>query len=181
MKNLKLTIDLVPETAWGENLRKLLRASDWDILRHTAYEKTNHKCSICETPSDNLEAHEVWNYDISFKTQTLTDIIALCKSCHFVKHIRQAKRIGAEKHAQSHFLKINNCGFDTFASHFLEAEQLLKDSSKVEEWTLVLPPEIEELSKLKIIRKTETKEKGYVQNAEKRMRLLTKFIQKEVS
>ena len=29
MKNLRLTLDLVPKSAWGSNLRKALPKKDW--------------------------------------------------------------------------------------------------------------------------------------------------------
>ena len=146
MRNLRLTIDLVPQSAWGSNLRTMLGKTKWDALRNQAYERANHQCTICERKTDKLDAHEVWDYDIPSKTQTLTDIIALCKSCHFVKHIRQAKRIGVDKHAREHFMRVNNCGLDVFVQHFMEAETLFNERGKVDKWELKLMTNTEEVA-----------------------------------
>ncbi|MCL2860812.1 MAG: hypothetical protein FWE22_00150 [Firmicutes bacterium] len=47
MKNLILTIDLLPKGAWGNNLSKILPKKDWDILRQKCYEKAINRCVIC--------------------------------------------------------------------------------------------------------------------------------------
>lgn len=136
MKNLKLTIELIPKGAWGNNLRQCLSKKDWDILRNFAYKRAGYKCSICGKEDSQLDAHEVWVFDISSKTQTLEDIIALCSSCHGVKHIRNSQRIGYGKNSKSHFLKINECNEMTFANHLFEAETLFNQRNKIYRWKL---------------------------------------------
>ena len=136
MRNLKLTIDLLPKGAWDTNLSKTLPQKEWDTLRHAAYERANNKCSCCKKAGEQLEAHEVWNFDIPSKTQTLTDISALCKNCHLVKHMRHTTMIGLDKAAKEHFLKVNNCSPNEFASHFLEAEILFNERSEIDKWNM---------------------------------------------
>jgi hypothetical protein len=44
-KDLKLTIELIPESAWGENLRKYLPKEIWEKIRKEVFRKANYKCS----------------------------------------------------------------------------------------------------------------------------------------
>lgn len=135
-QNLKLTIDLLPRGAWDKNLSITLPQKDWDSLRQAAYERAEYKCVICGAKNEQLEAHEVWEFDTDGKTQKLTDIIALCKSCHMVKHFRHTKMIGGEEYAKKHFLKVNQCDEKVFIDNYREAESRFDELSKIESWTL---------------------------------------------
>jgi 5-methylcytosine-specific restriction endonuclease McrA len=90
---MKLTIELVPKTAWYSNVRALMSSDEWDVIRKDSYAKANGKCEICgETGrsqgfSHDLECHEIWKYDMSSHIQTLTGFISLCPLCHKAKHI----------------------------------------------------------------------------------------------
>ena len=44
---MKLSIELVPQTAWYANLRQFLRPKDWDFLRKRQYKLANGVCEIC--------------------------------------------------------------------------------------------------------------------------------------
>ena len=138
MKNLKLTIDMLPKGAWGKNLSKTIPQKDWDVIRKAVYEKADNKCSCCGKSGD-LEAHEVWDFDISTGTQTLTDIVALCTACHGVKHIRHSQMIGYGEHAKVHFLKVNNCSLNDFAEHFFDAQNLFDERNKIDKWVVEVP------------------------------------------
>ncbi|MFA5449112.1 MAG: hypothetical protein WC292_01555 [Clostridia bacterium] len=133
MGSLSLTIDLLPKGAWGNNLSKVLSKKDWDILRKACYERAQYRCIICGKEGD-LDAHEVWNFDIKTKTQTLKDIIALCSACHGVKHVRNSERIGYGESAKRHFLKINKCSPIVFAGHYAEAQILFDERNEVKRW-----------------------------------------------
>ena len=139
MREYKLSIELIPESAWGNNLRETLPKKDWDTLREFCYTRFDNHCAVCGKYDESLDAHEVWDFKEHTKEQVLIDIIALCKSCHFVKHIRQAKRIGAEKHAREHFKRINKCNDYEFASAMIEAEFKFNELSKMDTWTLTAP------------------------------------------
>ena len=52
MKAPKLTIELVPSTAWGENLRKILKKEHWDILRKASYKRARYRCECCGGKGD---------------------------------------------------------------------------------------------------------------------------------
>ena len=137
MKNYKLTIDLLPKGAWGNDFSKTLSKKDWDILRNKCYERANHKCAICGYVTDELDAHEVWNFNIENKTQTLLDIIALCSRCHGVKHIRNSYRLGYGEDAKTHFIKVNNASELGFIAHLTEAEMKFEEQNKVYRWKIV--------------------------------------------
>src|SRR3972149_3120297 len=86
MKNLKLTIELVPASSWNQNLRNLLKPKTWENLRKSVYKKYNYKCAICNS-GGILHCHEIWNYDDKSHIQKLKGFVALCELCHWVKHI----------------------------------------------------------------------------------------------
>ena len=64
---MKLTIELVPQSSWGNNLRSEANLSkgQWDKLRKESYRKANYKCEICgeKGPKWPVECHEIWHYD----------------------------------------------------------------------------------------------------------------------
>lgn len=105
----KLTIELVPSTAWFYNLRSILSVSDWDALRHKCYAQASSVCQICGGKGDRwpVECHEIWMYDDTRQLQTLTGLIALCPKCHQVKHIGLAMVRGKTKEVMNHLQKVN--------------------------------------------------------------------------
>ncbi len=105
----KLTIELVPQTAWFSNVRSMVSKEDWDILRRETYKKAHYKCEICGGVGDRhpVECHEIWQYDDSNHIQKLAGLIALCPSCHEVKHIGLASVHGRQYIAKEHLAKVN--------------------------------------------------------------------------
>ena len=87
-EKIKLTIELVPKTAWYKNVRSEVSKDRWDELRKECYRNANYKCEVCggTGPKWPVECHEIWHYDDINKKQTLTGLIALCPDCHTVKH-----------------------------------------------------------------------------------------------
>lgn len=108
MKQLKLTINLLPRGAWGNGLSSTLPKNDWNRLRDFCFKRFENKCAICGAENVELDAHEVWIFDKQTKTQTLQDIIALCPKCHGVKHMRNTERIGYGENAKSIFARSTN-------------------------------------------------------------------------
>lgn len=136
MKDFKLTIELLPKGAWDNDLSKTLSKKDWDFLRNKCYERANHKCEICGYETDELDAHEVWDFDIKSKTQTLKNIIALCSKCHGVKHMRNSQRLGFGENAKRHFMKVNNCSNFEFASHYAQAQMDFEERNEILRWKI---------------------------------------------
>ncbi len=137
MKDVKLKIELLPKGAWGNDFSKTLPKKDWDVLRKFCYDKANHKCAICGFETDDLDAHEVWDFNIETRTQTLKNIIAICSRCHGVIHIRNSQRLGFGENAKKHFMKVNNCNEFEFAKHLAKAQIEFEERNKVYRWKIV--------------------------------------------
>jgi len=110
---MKLTIELVPKTCWHSNLRTIIDKKDWDTLRKNTYKLANYQCEICNqkeanrTRARHLDCHEIWEYDDDKKIQSLKGLIALCPSCHEVKHIGYANTQNRGHIAIKHLAQIN--------------------------------------------------------------------------
>lgn len=106
---IKLTVELVPKTAWYSNVRSNVPKETWDELRREVYQKAGYVCEICGGVGKRhpVECHEVWEYDDETHMQKLTRMIALCPACHNVKHLGRAQAIGQYKVAMHHLCKTN--------------------------------------------------------------------------
>jgi 5-methylcytosine-specific restriction endonuclease McrA len=92
ISQLRLTIELVPEGSWYDNVRSHVSQLVWDLLRKHTYKRAKHHCEICSQTGYKqgfnwpVECHEIWEYDDKNNIQKLTGLIALCPHCHKVKH-----------------------------------------------------------------------------------------------
>lgn len=59
---------------------KYLNSPEWKAIREPALERDNYACSICGSKS-NLHVHHL-HYD-NIGEEALSDLVTLCKSCHF--------------------------------------------------------------------------------------------------
>jgi hypothetical protein len=121
---LKLTIELVPGSSWGNNVRKCVSVLSWDKIRKTTYRKYGYKCGLCDA-TGKITCHEMWNYDDEHHIQRLEGFIALCTMCHFIKHIGLAGILANQGKLDfdklvEHFMKVNKCDQDTFEAHYDE-------------------------------------------------------------
>jgi hypothetical protein len=73
---MKLTIELVPEPCWHNNLRSLLPKEKWDELRRKVYQDNKNQCGICGR-SGKIEAHELWVYDDENRCNTQLALVIL--------------------------------------------------------------------------------------------------------
>lgn len=105
----KLTIELVPQSCWLSNVRSAVTQKYWDIIRKKTYKNNGYKCEICNGIGSRhpVECHEIWEYDDYNYVQKLVGFIALCPSCHEVKHIGNANRLGRGDIAKKHLAKVN--------------------------------------------------------------------------
>ena len=133
MKN-KLTFEMVPEECWYSNLRSILKPKDWDIVRRDAYARAKGRCRICGRPTTRLEAHEQWSYDEEKALQKLEDVVALCHSCHEVKHISRTQLMGRGQEAMEHFQKVNECSQMDFHMALAEANEIYLRRNRIEGW-----------------------------------------------
>lgn len=132
-----LTIELVPQTAWYRNVRSNVSPEEWDRLRRIVYQRAGNVCEVCGGRGGRwpVECHEVWRYDDARRIQKLERLIALCPSCHEVKHIGLAHARGNQRRAIAHLAKVNGWSNED-ARHYIEAcfEQWSRRSQH--QWTL---------------------------------------------
>jgi hypothetical protein len=136
---MKLEIELVPNSLWYLNLRKMLPQKEWDKIRFETYAKYNNCCGICGAKI-KLNCHEIWEYDDINHIQKLKGFIALCDNCHMIKHIGFAG-IQADKglldmdQLINHFIKVNNVNKEEFENHKEKSFKLWKERSTFD-WTV---------------------------------------------
>lgn len=135
---MKLNFELVPDSCWYSNLRSILSGAQWDMVRRDAYARAGGRCMICGEPSARLEAHERWEYDEENAVQRLSDVVAVCRSCHEVIHIGRTQLMGRERTAEEHFMKVNGCTYAEYRKALGEANEAHRRRNRVPEWKLDL-------------------------------------------
>lgn len=139
--SLKLTIELVPESCWYNNLRHIVPPAAWDHIRRQVYAACDHRCSICGAKG-RLHCHEVWAYEDATRVQRLDGFLALCESCHHIKHLGLAGILASQGKLDydrlvAHFLRVNHCDRAAFERHRAAAFAQWEERSHYE-WTLDL-------------------------------------------
>lgn len=134
-KEKKLTIELVPSTAWYTNVRSNTTKEQWDLIRKKSYKKAGNKCEICGDVGQNqgvrhsVECHEIWEYDDANKRQVLIGLISLCPYCHKVKHPGLAQINGEIDIVLSQLMKVNNMSEDEAKDYLSESFQVWRERS----------------------------------------------------
>lgn len=129
----KLSFQLVPQTAWYTNLRSIL--PNWSEISNAV--RQSDKCECCGKNFDpkELEAHEVWEYDDEKHTQSLKNIIAVCKNCHNTIHIGHASVVGKAAEGLKWYMKVNNISKAEAAEDIKEAFEVWEERSQYD-WDL---------------------------------------------
>lgn len=135
----RLTIELVPQTSWFNNARKVLTEQEWDKVRYNVYRKANYRCEVCggRGPRHPVECHEKWEFDDEQQVQRLVGLVALCPNCHQVKHIGLAQVLGNLDSAVAHLMRVNGWDIDTALDYVDQAFGQWQKRSEVE-WTVDL-------------------------------------------
>ncbi len=104
-----LTVELVPQTCWYFNVRSKVSKQDWDKLRRYSYQQAGNRCEICGGVGHQhpVECHEIWHYNDEQHIQRLIGLIALCPSCHEVKHMGYSNTQGRGDIAVAHLAHVN--------------------------------------------------------------------------
>lgn len=119
LRRYKLWGNLIPTKTWYNNLRRIVPASEWTIVRKAAYEYANHHCLICGTTNVQLHAHEAWSFNYQEAHQQLVGILALCEWCHYCQHLGHAgilideKKLD-EKKLADHWCRVNKLPEEEF-------------------------------------------------------------------
>lgn len=134
--SIRLTIELVPGSSWGRNVRKVVSDETWEELRF-ALMPYDIVCSICgySDSEESLHLHEEWQYDDSSKTQTLVSLVPLCQYCHEVKHIGRAMKVGDGDRAIAHLRRINGWEENEVLRYVHDALHRWEQRSS-QDWTL---------------------------------------------
>jgi hypothetical protein len=131
----KLTIELVPESSFYNNVRSAVSTVEWDIIKKKCYKKAGYKCEICGDTGINqgkkypVECHEIWEYDDKFHIQTLKGFIALCPQCHQVKHVGFARINGKEPEVIRQLMKVNKMTSTMADNYIIESFKIWEKRS----------------------------------------------------
>lgn len=141
---MKLTLELVPESAFNLNLRHYLPKEGWDHIRRIVYRENNYCCTICGVRCNPPSAHEVWDYinKDGVGTIQLRDVVCLCNNCHMLKHWGFAQILADQgrldlDELRQHFCAVNECTLADFDAHVAAEFALWSQRSQVS-WTLNL-------------------------------------------
>lgn len=134
-----LSVELVPNSSYFQNLRKFVSASTWKKLSTETAAKAKNKCEICGGKGTRwaVECHEIWSYNDTNHIQKLKGLIALCPSCHGVKHIGLKFKQGFGEQAVEHLAKVNEWFMDRAKDYLKATLAVYKERSK-HKWTLDL-------------------------------------------
>jgi len=139
LKELPLTIELVPKPCWYSNLRDKMARSAWDKLRKQVYAQYSYHCGICQASNVTLHCHEIWQYDDALHIQKLQGFIALCPMCHHCKHIGLAGILADQgkldfKQVIEHFTRVNQCSIEEYQAQSSQAWEIWKARNNFK-WT----------------------------------------------
>ncbi|ASJ80443.1 hypothetical protein V18_00090 [Escherichia phage V18] len=75
----RLIVQLIPETAWYNNLRNAVKESEWDKIRKKCYREANYTCEVCGGKGSKhpVECHELYTFEEG--VIRLVGLIALCQ------------------------------------------------------------------------------------------------------
>jgi len=107
----RLSIELVPSSAFYKNCRQILTKVQWDILSKQVRSAVYDSCEICKIDHGQMDAHEIWFYDDHNLVQKLIGLQSLCKNCHGVKHFGFSQLQGKGAQTLRHFMKVNNLSY----------------------------------------------------------------------
>lgn len=139
-----LTLNLIPKTMWGKNVRAVVSATTWanldwaygaslhlserreidfpeELLASRRVVSAHLYCSICNDKRRGLELHEEWSFDDDAKVQRLEEFLAICPRCHLAKHIGHARITGKFEEALNHLARVNGLSEDEAISLATEA------------------------------------------------------------
>ena len=134
-ENLKLKMELVPESCWWSNVRNNINKEDWNLIKKDTHIKPGYKCEICGETGDEwpVECHEKWEYNNEDRIQKLTGFISLCPNCHKVKHMGHTQILGRnfQIEAMKRFMNINSLSKKDARLYYDYAFQEWRERSKI--------------------------------------------------
>lgn len=129
-----LTIEMIPRSSWGYNLRKVVSKETWGALKEIVFNNLEPEpmCMICSQElSFDWELHETWEFDRKSRIQRLINLLALCPDCHAVKHFGLTAKQGNIDKAISHLKLVNNWNDEQVLKHISIATKEWEENSKL--------------------------------------------------
>lgn len=129
----KLRIHLIPQSAYGKNMRSVMTNSEWNTL--SKYVRDVEVCAGCLKAKSmkKLEAHEIWKFkDGKMK---LKHIYPLCKKCHRSVHIGRAIHCNKGEKAAKRIMRYGKIPKDNFKQYYQNQWDKWRIRS-TEKWTL---------------------------------------------
>ncbi|MFY9261458.1 MAG: 3'-5' exonuclease [Gallionella sp.] len=134
----KLEVRLIPQPAWGRNVRAVISDENWQALRKYfgaffEYDWIAPPSLVCETCGESkregLHLHETWDFDNEKNIQKLTGFMAVCEDCHNAIHLGRANILGLGEKAKAHLTKVNGWSDEALKAHIINAgEEWLRKS-----------------------------------------------------
>ena len=103
---LRLSVELIPQTRWGDNLRSILTHEQWNVLRRAVYSRASYCCEACDASNIEVHCHEVWDWDDEKHIQRLIGLRCLCWKCHEATHLSETG-IRGTLDTLKHFAHVN--------------------------------------------------------------------------
>jgi len=143
----KLSIELVPYTMHGANVRSRIEPAQWKRVCSVVHKRArnSYRCQICNQSgksqaqgfSHPVECHEIWSFNTETHAQKLKGMISLCPMCHKAKHFGLAQRQGYGDATKAHLKRINRMSSSQLDTYIKQVFQICKERSS-HEWTLDL-------------------------------------------
>ncbi len=152
-----LEVEPVPTTMWGRNVRSVISRESWEVLRwlfrasickpqfvgskgidvSDRYSVADVMfsgeeivlCRKCRCAREELELHEVWQYDDVRRIQRLTTLVPLCMTCHAAVHLGRAMQLGNEGPAITHLSLVNGWNERQTEAHIEQAFRRWRERS----------------------------------------------------
>lgn len=171
LKDLRLTIELVPRPCWYSNMRTNIPRSAWDKLRKQVYAQYNYHCGMCQVENVTLHCHEIWQYDDTLHIQKLNGFNALCEMCHHCKHMGHAGILASEGKLDlnkviEHFMRVNQCSREEYDEHSKEAWSMWAERNKytwvtdLGEYANFVPPKTIQIGYASCLKKAKKQSRG---------------------
>ena len=124
-----LSIDLIPSTAWGSNVRSRY-PGQWDDFRRACYRAAGNRCEVCGA-TGRMECHEVWTYRTP-PMQHLERLICLCSLCHSAQHYGYSAVRGITEEVDAHIRKVNGWSKRQLDAHIQKAFKIWDARNRVQ-------------------------------------------------
>lgn len=130
MKRL-LSIELIPKTAWYQNVRSTVPRDVWLEIRVL---HLKGQCQYCGT-KHSLNLHEVWKWDDVRHVQSLAGFETVCFLCHNIKHlglggILVEQGVISRQELVKQYCWVNDCSAKNFEHDAMEAMRVWEERSK---------------------------------------------------